>query len=675
MDGIRALHREGNTLFSKAGKDTACVAGTAALKNACVLYGQCVEAMVEFEVNGERESLSSQAEKDEFDSLKVTIFLNLGISNMKLGSLEGCRRCCNVALLYCNNPCLGLQEMDIDPETDIVLTEPVLTSFVTLATKALFRRGKCFQEMGCVELAMKDFQGAQRLSPNIKMITDALTEVESLIDEAMTTNESKYKADGASDSVSTASVFRGSTNISGGGNCGGGNGGGCGTAGVGVAGSGSSGGRGWSGGGAGTGRDGATMGPKSGSKGGLDHLSAAEVTAMTVNGGPCLLRRAMWCQTVGEARVYVPLPTLLNLSQQWLYSSSFSSPSQSPFEEMEANGDYGPREFVNKQLHQPPTSSKQQHQPSHLTSKAWRIVFEKMSVRIYLWDEVLLELELEYLIKHTECVWMLESYGGAMSGNVGKSSNSEGMKTGNNGPRSKSKRKKGKKKKKVTKKDLLAAGSRVDIEEGEGGGGGGGGEREREGGEQEEGEEEEEEREGELVGELVGEQAVVVEIVEDFKKVDVGEGNVGSVTESEEEEENRGKDAAISSPVMYLVLYLQKAPSFEWFPGCEWWDRVFVGDEPIETSTCTISTDTSQLSQEARDRAQKEHERFQKLSPEQQEIEMSNLTKAKMDFLEAYQRTQDAANQEDRAIAEVPERAEMLEALRRQFPNIDFTAK
>jgi len=442
MDGIRALHREGNTLFSNAGQEAASMKGTAALKNACVLYGQCVEAMVEFEVNGERESLPSQAEKDEFDSLKVTIFLNLGISNMKLGSLEGCRRCCNVALLYCNNPCLGLQEMDIDPETDIVLTEPVLTSFVTLATKALFRRGKCFQEMGCVELAMKDFQGAQRLSPNIKMITDALTEVESLIDEAMTTNESKYKADGASDSVSTTSVFRGSANIPGGGNCGSGSGGGCGTAGVGVAGS--SGGRGWSGG-AGTGRDGTTMGSKSGSKGGLDHLTAAEVTAMTVNGGPCLLRRAMWCQTVGEARVYVPLPTLLNLSQQWLYSSSFSSPSQSPFEETETVGDDRPREIVNKQLHQPPTSSKQQ--PSHLTSKAWRIVFEKMSVRIYLWDEVLLELELEYLIKHTECVWMLESYGGAMSGSAGKSSYSEGNKTGKNVPKSKSKRKKGKKKK------------------------------------------------------------------------------------------------------------------------------------------------------------------------------------------------------------------------------------
>jgi len=166
----------------------------------------------------------------------------------------------------------------------------------------------------------------------------------------------------------------------------------------------------------------------------------------------------------------------------------------------------------------------------------------------------------------------------------------------------------------------------------------------------------------------------MVEIVQDLKKVDLGEGNVFPVTEKKEEE-GRCKDTAISSPVMYLVLYLQKAPSFEWFPGCEWWDRVFVGDEPIETSTCTISTDTSQLSQEARDRAQKEHERFQKLSPDQQEIEMSNLTKAKMDFLEAYQRTQDAANQEDRAIAEVPERAEMLEALRRQFPNIDFTAK
>jgi hypothetical protein len=41
----------------------------------------------------------------------------------------------------------------------------------------------------------------------------------------------------------------------------------------------------------------------------------------------------------------------------------------------------------------------------------------------------------------------------------------------------------------------------------------------------------------------------------------------------------------------------------------------------------------------------------------------------------SYARTLSAASCEDRAIAEVPERAAMLEAMRREFPNIDITAK
>ena len=45
----------------------------------------------------------------------------------------------------------------------------------------------------------------------------------------------------------------------------------------------------------------------------------------------------------------------------------------------------------------------------------------------------------------------------------------------------------------------------------------------------------------------------------------------------------------------YLVLHLTKAPSIEWFPGCEWWDRVFVDDEPIDTLTCSIGTDVTDL--------------------------------------------------------------------------------
>jgi hypothetical protein len=41
----------------------------------------------------------------------------------------------------------------------------------------------------------------------------------------------------------------------------------------------------------------------------------------------------------------------------------------------------------------------------------------------------------------------------------------------------------------------------------------------------------------------------------------------------------------------------------------------------------------------------------------------------------SYARTLSAASCEDKAIAEVPERAAMLEAMRREFPHIDITAK
>jgi hypothetical protein len=41
----------------------------------------------------------------------------------------------------------------------------------------------------------------------------------------------------------------------------------------------------------------------------------------------------------------------------------------------------------------------------------------------------------------------------------------------------------------------------------------------------------------------------------------------------------------------------------------------------------------------------------------------------------AEQRTRHAANQEDLAMEEVPERAEMIAAMRKEFPHIDFSAK
>lgn len=125
----------------------------------------------------------------------------------------------------------------------------------------------------------------------------------------------------------------------------------------------------------------------------------------------------------------------------------------------------------------------------------------------------------------------------------------------------------------------------------------------------------------------------------------------------------------------YLVLYLSKVPSLEWFPGCEWWDRVLVDDEPIETMTCSIDTDITSLPLEARDRAQKEYDRFSSLSPEAQKLELSELSSTKKAFWEVLEKVKDDAELEEKAIQEVPERGALLSSLRKQFPNIDFTAR
>ena len=126
-------------------------------------------------------------------------------------------------------------------------------------------------------------------------------------------------------------------------------------------------------------------------------------------------------------------------------------------------------------------------------------------------------------------------------------------------------------------------------------------------------------------------------------------------------------------PVSHLVLHLSKALSVEWFPGCEWWSSVFIGDEEIDTSTCTVGTDTSELSKEAWLRAQREHARFSDLSVEEREKELQGLARLKKEATEAVQSYQ---REEKQALNEEPERErEMLGALSAEFPHIYFGAK
>jgi len=78
-----------------------------------------------------------------------------------------------------------------------------------------------------------------------------------------------------------------------------------------------------------------------------------------------------------------------------------------------------------------------------------------------------------------------------------------------------------------------------------------------------------------------------------------------------------------------LALHLHKSASLEWFPGCEWWDRVFPFDEPIDTLTCSIHTNIDQLPQQAIQRADQEHQRFIHLPLELQEKELNHLLHSK----------------------------------------------
>lgn len=124
----------------------------------------------------------------------------------------------------------------------------------------------------------------------------------------------------------------------------------------------------------------------------------------------------------------------------------------------------------------------------------------------------------------------------------------------------------------------------------------------------------------------------------------------------------------------FLILYLQKEKFLPWHPGCEWWDRVFVDDEAIDTMTCSISTDLSQLPPEARDRSLNEHQRFISLSRDDQLTELNHLEVMKKQFQVAEAKIRSEAIIEENAISEAPERSQ-INSLREEFPHIQFSFK
>lgn len=96
-------------------------------------------------------------------------------------------------------------------------------------------------------------------------------------------------------------------------------------------------------------------------------LSDAEIASMTFNGGPCYLRKGYWSQSTAETKVYFPIANIL-----------------------------------------PPSAISKATMP--ISSKDLDVLFSTSELRVTLTSGVLLlEEELEYNIKSSECIWMLES--------------------------------------------------------------------------------------------------------------------------------------------------------------------------------------------------------------------------------------------------------------------------
>lgn len=116
-------------------------------------------------------------------------------ANLKLRSFEGCRRCCNSSILFCNKPDLPLSEMGIDDDLTINIQPifPVNPNLSKILAKALFRRAKCHIEMRNYEIALNDLELSLLIIPNEPEILLLKDEVISAIANAKKTLDDDKK--------------------------------------------------------------------------------------------------------------------------------------------------------------------------------------------------------------------------------------------------------------------------------------------------------------------------------------------------------------------------------------------------------------------------------------------------------------------------------------------------
>jgi hypothetical protein len=183
MDEFNIYKKEGNRLFSLSQKyDINDTEYQINLKKSCESYGECLNAMIKLESSEDFINLNSK-EIEEFNYMKPCIFQNLALANIKLGGYEGCRRCCNAAILFCNKPYYLLEDMgtEDDMTIDMTITAPVLPAYNDILTKSLYRRGQCLQYLEYLELAHQDYLLCKRISPNNKVVITSINEIEKML--------------------------------------------------------------------------------------------------------------------------------------------------------------------------------------------------------------------------------------------------------------------------------------------------------------------------------------------------------------------------------------------------------------------------------------------------------------------------------------------------------------
>ena len=195
---------------------------------------------------------------EAFVILRPLLFLNLAVSNLKLNAADGALRCCNSALQLCNTPGLLFTDLAASEENVDVL-HPIAESMEILITKALYRRGKCFDILGNLPLAVEDYLIAGSISPNNKEVKEALLSALKRRNIELDANldRDRDEAHSFNDGESMSSARANESPL---------------------------------------------IEPT------LPLIESTE--GMTVNGGRCWMRRACWSQTVLDASMYIPVEIL-----------------------------------------------------------------------------------------------------------------------------------------------------------------------------------------------------------------------------------------------------------------------------------------------------------------------------------------------------------------------------